>query len=389
MLHYIRVNIWNMIKHEKWFTFTIIMTQAISVLVALFASGMIYNFTIKEKAMEGTMFVIYIDEDDGTIVGDIAAEEVKNEYVNIFNLMDKKMEEISYIFSVDDPICQNTRVLSRACYDVKNKTLTRNEIYNEFEKRMGGSGRMFTDEEQEEGANVVVIFGDYLKEEKENGVNIGETNYKVLGIVDPCFRIEMDETCSRDFLVPIKVVPDKLRLTSITLKTSSVINEREYARLAEYFENKYNGRIIMPKFEGVRDIENLRANRTFVIAGIGVLFCAVLNFCILYRVILEKRKKTMAVYRICGCSKRTGMMMYEIELLGVALIVFVLFTLLYHRYAMKYFDGILEYMPEFYTKTTYLIMGAIYFGILIIMYTILVVGMVRKTPTTLSKEGAL
>ena len=58
MHHYIRVNIWNMIKHEKWFTFTIIMTQAISVLVALFASGMIYNFTIKEKAMEGTMLVI-------------------------------------------------------------------------------------------------------------------------------------------------------------------------------------------------------------------------------------------------------------------------------------------------------------------------------------------
>ena len=81
--------------------------------------------------------------------------------------------------------------------------------------------------------------------------------------------------------------------------------------------------------------------------------------------------------------------MYEIELLGVALIVFVLFTSLYHRYAIKYFDGILEYMPDFYTKTTYLIMGAIYFGILIIMYTILVVGMVRKTPTTLSKEGAL
>ena len=83
------------------------------------------------------------------------------------------------------------------------------------------------------------------------------------------------------------------------------------------------------------------------------------------------------------------MLMYETELLGSAMVVYVIFACIYNRFVMPHFNGILEYMPDFYTKKNYLIIGAMYFVILLITYTILVVGMIRKTPLTLSKEGEL
>ena len=98
MIHYIKNNILSMIKHEKWFSFILILTQCISVMVAFFASGMIYNFTIKEKAMEGTMLMISFEK-DSEILGDISAEEIKKTYKDIYKLLNRKIDYADYCFS--------------------------------------------------------------------------------------------------------------------------------------------------------------------------------------------------------------------------------------------------------------------------------------------------
>ena len=184
-------------------------------------------------------------------------------------------------------------------------------------------------------------------------------------------------------------VPDEVELRGIWLFLDRVLSEEDYKELGSYLDDRYGGRIQLPEFEGITDIENVRANRTLILAGIAVLICVAVNYCIMYKVILEKRKKTMAVYRICGCTKWKGMLMYEAELLGCAAVMYGVFVYIYHHFLMPYFAGTLEYMPDFYTPGAYGVIGVIYISILAVAYMILVLNIVRKTPLSLSKEGAL
>lgn len=388
MIHYIKNNILSMIKHEKWFSFILILTQCISVMVAFFASGMIYNFTIKEKAMEGTMLMISFEK-DSEILGDISAEEIKKTYKDIYKLLNRKIDYADYCFSYAGKYGEDNMIIARVCYDVKKDKNKWSDSYGDFENRIGSSGRMYTTEEQDRGEKVAIAFGDFLNKEITDGVELWNNKYEIVGPMEIHSVLELSEDCYRTYIMPLMSVDDSTYLKSVEIQLNMAINEQEYKKLESLMEKLYGDRMVLPKFSGVTDIENIRANRTLIVAGAVVLVCVAINYCILYRVILEKRRKTMAVFRICGCTKWKGMLMYETELLGSAMVVYVIFACIYNRFVMPHFNGILEYMPDFYTKKNYLIIGAMYFVILLITYTILVVGMIRKTPLTLSKEGEL
>lgn len=256
-------------------------------------------------------------------------------------------------------------------------------------RKIGLDDKVFSIKDYQNGEKVMVGDGDYTKDEINNGINICGEKYKIKGTMDLYFVEELNKENYRMHIMPLMSVPDELFLKLMDINLERALNEDEYDELSILFSEKFGDRIRLPEFQGVTDIENFKTNRTLVMAGVVVLICVCINYCILYRVILEKRKKTMAIYRICGCTKWKGMIMYEAELLGFAVIMYLIFVCIYNKFIMPCFTGILEYMLEFYTMKTYIILGGLYLLILTITYTILVVGIVKKTPLTLSKEGGM
>ena len=189
--------------------------------------------------------------------------------------------------------------------------------------------------------------------------------------------------------MPFLSLPDSSYIRHIVFNLNIPLNEKEHNELSELILTKLDSTAIIPEFEGVNDIENTKTNNTLIVAGILLIVFSAVNYCIMYRYILEKRKKTFAIYRICGCSRGKGVLMYIIELLGTSIILFGIMVPIYHYAILPKLKGMFEYITEFYSIEKYLMIGVIYFVSLLIAYMILIIGMVRKTPLTLSKEGEL
>ncbi|MGN1102781.1 MAG: FtsX-like permease family protein, partial [Huintestinicola sp.] len=114
--------------------------------------------------------------------------------------------------------------------------------------------------------------------------------------------------------------------------------------------------------------------RTILLISVLISVLASLNFAVLYRFVLQKRIKTLTIFRICGCTKGRIIRLYLSECMLVGLPVFALTELLYAKLVLPLLSDIFEYIGYAYSPLLYLAIFGIYavssFVILLVMISI-------------------
>ena len=111
-----------------------------------------------------------------------------------------------------------------------------------------------------------------------------------------------------------------------------------------------------------------------------------MNYCIIYRYILEKRRKTFAITRICGGAKFKISAVYMGELLGISVLTLTMGILFFSKVLVYKFEYFFEYIQYYYSASVYLAIALVYLAILFVSYLILIRKFVRKTPVSLIRE---
>ena len=206
----------------------------------------------------------------------------------------------------------------------------------------------------------------------------GET-YHIVGITD---GVEID--------IPFNSLPDEVPLATfwstcmIFLYDVPVTSQQEEL-LQQYLETNYPGTL------SVKEMKHTYINASFytmlIVVLVLVILIAVTNIAVIFRYILMKRKKQIAIFKLCGCRSCTAMFVGEGLLLTVP--AFVVGALFYHLLLRPLLREMFVFMGAAYTPFNLVSVFVLFAMLSLLALYISIRPIVKQTPAAIWKEEAL
>lgn len=372
---YILKNMLSFVKNDKMIFLITVLTVFVSAFVMNFSYGIFYNSQQEKKDFE------YIPME---IIGKGTDELNKKKlYEYIFSLSDKTDEQIdSFIaYGKIEPFTEPFIFHFRR----SGNNLITDATVIENGKKYGIllGGRFMTDEEYSNGAMVALIetdepriingvpegnIKDYINEETKRALKDEETvvvdgkEYKIIGY----------KSIEESPEIPLTTVDDDVKIIGLNIYPHARLTSTAYKEIV----NKATG-LIEYDFE-MSDSGEIMINNNLILISFFISAIAAINFTVLYKYILIKRKKSLAVFRMCGCSVCKAVVMYIAECILITMPVYILSTCVYEIFVKNIFSNIFEYISQAYNLKVYLFIFFLYIILFIIILMISIVKEVNK-----------
>lgn len=179
-------------------------------------------------------------------------------------------------------------------------------------------GYSLTKNDHKNATNSIVLSGgEYHRFSVGENYIINDKEYKVIGISTGDYYYIPYETFMKDGL-PVSGV-------DVVLKGE--LDNAGEGECAAYLKELFGAKNVELPAEGYGE-EMSKYNFIFVFCGL-MFSLSIINFVYLYSYILDKRKRQYAVFRIFGCSKLRGSLIYAAECLIIAVATYLLTVLIY------------------------------------------------------------
>lgn len=129
---------------------------------------------------------------------------------------------------------------------------------------------------------------------------------------------------------------------------------------------------------------------TVILIAVLIALCASVNIAILYQYVLERRKQTLAVFMLCGCTKRRAFYMYMAEIVLLSSAGFLIGVVCWRQLLMPVLLGMFPFMSSLNFNTVY---GRSF--VLILLSLLLIAGFMcgrlirSQSIAQIEKEGAI
>jgi len=252
--------------------------------------------------------------------------------------------------------------------------------FNEFAARNVGdavSGEKISDEHELNGDNVMV-----LSYESWDSDIIGKTvrflgkDFKVIGLVG---------SVGDTLYVPFSSIPDDVIIKEVNIMPNKPISTYAYRHMKQAFENVYGDYVNFPEMYTV-DTEEKTFYVSIMMISVVLSVMAAIILAILYRYIIFTRRKTMSVMRLNGCTRGKIRLMYLLEIIGSATLIFALCALAYHKLILPKLTSLIDRIGEVYSLNTYLYIYAIFTGVLFVVINIMISTQLDRQPVNMFRR---
>lgn len=205
---------------------------------------------------------------------------------------------------------------------------------------------------ENDGTNIKMFCGDYYGETaRDRKTSIGtyldvndssDTYNSIVLSSDEYFSYDIGEkyiingeyyniigiSTDDNYYVSYKTLIKKnLPITGINIILKNEISDDKADKFASYLASVFDAEEVdVPKKEYGNEVNNY--NYLMVFSGL-VFALSILNFVYIYKYILDKRKKQYAIFRIYGCTKLRGILMYTTEALTISTVSYIFTSLLF------------------------------------------------------------
>lgn len=385
-MKYILKNIKSFVKLEKMIFLLILLCIVTSSFIINFSYGLYQNYNVikKEKNSEFKELCITINDSDS-----VTKDKLKN---CVFAISNKTNKSISMylVFPIIEPFygMQDdgwNRVMIR--FTAENGIIKPSTAFAQQIKDNGNmiSGEYFTEKQEGNGDLVALVrptvdpqFKDTMVDVtsdittridgEKRWVEIQNKEYEVIGyhkqLATPYFPFESldDSTTFQD---------------AIYLVFPKSITNSQYKEVKMNFEGMFGSAVTVPELD-IPESENYYLYNTIILISIMIAILAAINFAVLYKYILSKRTKTLAVFRICGCTKSKALAMFLSECMIIAVPLFAVTTLIYDKFVLPKLGQHFEYIESAYSPKLYLLIFGIYIAATFVVLLFMISGFLRK-----------
>ena len=345
-MKYIYKNIKSFVQNNILFFCLFIICQITSFIVLLFSFGAFQNFKIiKNQTIEQTSFEICFGNlieqfryDDGSICctgdGSVDNGSVKK----LLDLLDEKtLEELELI--VYFPYFNNTDLKFAEGYDhisvaFRLKYLKDEKTLAPYGSSSVSSGVPLTYEEFMQGSNKITLPCDYSQEYIGSDVIIADKHYVVCGIETMDDYIGMSYFNSPDDIDGIE---------SIIFDFNALATKSAYNDIADACKEVYGDYAYIPKIETVSS-DKLPFYNSIMAVSVLLAMLSAVTLMLLYKYVLQKRSRTIAILRLNGCSKGKSRRICIAEIIIISLICAAIAYALYFGFLIHGLSHYLIYI---------------------------------------------
>lgn len=385
-MKYIRKNIIFFLKNEKIIFLLVVLCIITSSFVINFSYGLFQNFNVAaEEEEKDDIAKIYIDINDSTQV-------TKNKMRDcVFSISGETNDAINMylVYPLIRASSDETLWDEMDCrFAIKNNHLYPCEIfYNNLKEYGNWKGGEYFSEQNEINGDLVAI-ADWVDDSDESGLKYSETHKittkiengkRWISVQGKEYEVIGYHNWGTAPLLPFESLDDDTELEkSIFLTFDNPITRPQYNEVREAFERTFGDAVTVPDLD-IPEAESYYLYNTIILISIMIAIFAAINFAVLYKYILSKRTKTLAVFRICGCTKLRALRMFLSECMMIAVPLFALTTLVYDKFVLPKLGQHFEYIESAYSLKLYLLIFGIYIAATFVVLLCMISRFLRKT----------
>lgn len=347
-MKYIFKNLKSFIRTERMIFSLMLICVVVSSFVIDFSYGLYQNYHVVKKEETGDLseFEINFHNTDSKY----ASKEVLKDTMLSFS--DDLNNEIStYYIGVDVPELHDYGYC--ACrVSIKDGKFAANEVFKENLERQGLSDSYFSDEQEANGEHVALVMEDNQFIERfvsdDETIIFQGSEFKVIGYGGLC-----------TVTVPFNSLKGDTVVNNITFVFDKFITRSQYDEIKEKMSNAFKDIADIPNLD-IPESEQYYLYNTVIIISVMIALLSAINFAVLYRYILSKRLKSLAIFRICGCSVGKALGIFLSECMIITIPVFTATTILYDKFILPILSKHFEYIESAYSFNLYLMIFAIY-----------------------------
>ncbi len=383
-------NIRGLAKKETFIFVVMLICVFVSAWVILFSYGMYQNYHALIVEGEETLKEIYPRISDGQTLTyselKTFLEAVPDEAFDDLNLIYCSGSEFEVEYDVEG---QHLRYSS---WFVSRFTLQSGIIhYSPYIENYWNSngmiptGRYFTDSEEINGANVVIIpkeFTSGTTAEKLYGSLFVDKN--TIKLLEKEFTV-VGTHSSFGIIIPFLAMPPEQKVGQFSFNFENIVTRKKINMLKDTAAEVIPGKLEFDDAD-VPDSDSVYIYNNIMMLSVLIAALTVINFAFLYNFIFKKRSRQLAIMRICGCTcgKAWAICLGECILLCVP--VFLVGVASYIPFMHGVLANLFEFMEAAYSTVIYLAIFGIYLVMLLAIMGIMLAGQISRTLTEESKR---
>lgn len=384
-MKYVLYNIRSLAKREK-FIFTVM-------LVCIFVSAWIMTFSY---GLYQNYFSLRVEgEENSKSAAPKIAEGETLTYAELTIYLDSLSDEL--LSGVDLIMCMsfyyydNSKtpeeklsipVFSR--FTIRNGSYQTSSYIEEMWKSSGmiATGRYLSDGDEMIGKTSVLVRHDEITNHFNREINKNLIiDDDTAMIYEKEFNIVGTHTSS-GLIVPFLSVPEQTPVTGFSINFEKVMTRKIYDELVDRANEIIPHKLIFPEFD-LPDKESIYIYNNIMMISVLIAILTNLNFAFLYNFIFSKRRRQLAIMRICGCTaiRALGICLGECCLICVP--VFLVGMMTYIPFMHNVLSGFFEYMETSYSPWIY---AAIFWIYILMLIVIMVIFLSRQIGRTLAEN---
>lgn len=263
------------------------------------------------------------------------------------------------------------------------------EIWNDGS--MIASGRYISDAEESSGKPVALIeersFED--KDIQSHAINFIDNSTIKVDDVGREYEYKIIGThISHGIVAPLLSLSEDAKIDYFAIVFNKAMTRSQYNELKAVAEDVLPGMFIFPEPE-LPDEESIYIYNNMMIVSVLIAALTIINFAFLYSFILGKRTRTLAIMRICGCTKGRAWRICLGECCLICIPTFIIGVLTYIPFMHGVLSEPFEFIEEAYSLPVYAILFAIYAVMLFVIMGIMLIKQTSRELAEGRKGGAI
>lgn len=380
-MKYVLHNLCSFMRNEKIIFFIMVICILSSALILNFSYGLYRNFdTAKKEANADLKSITAIINKDAA-----PTHKQVQEYIESLT-EDARQGMCVFIAGKLEEYDIDTYDTLDSRFTYENGRYEIPEIFRTNAEKEMYSGRMITNEEESDGANVAVVGNNGLGW-NENTLKLGDGKTYIVLFGKRYEVVGENKAVAPTPVIPFLSIPDDFIYDDVMiLDFANVITKPVYEELKEKAEQYMPNAMKFPELK-LPDADSITLYNNIMLISLLIAVLSVLNFAMLYHFILEKRSKNLAIIRLCGCTKGKAVLLYLGECIIVSVPIYLIGTLGYIWLLYNVLDKLFIYMVESYYIWVYFAIFAIYFIMMILIMGIMITCHIKGSIVQEWKEG--
>lgn len=383
-IHIIRT----LIKNERFIFSVMLICVFVSAWVMTFSYGLYHNYSEKlsQESNKDTKLLLEIADGKSLTRGDLVR------YLNevspkTLDAMDIVVARSWFVFTNEYGTEERKSLFTR--FVIRNGSFIPSPYIVQLwdDDNLITSGRYISKEEEENGEKVIMLdesvlgkdkelYSEFLKDDETFLLN-GE-EYKIIGT-----------HISIGFVVPLLSLPESESLElSITMRFEKPITKSQYDELYAAAQRVVPDVFVFPEME-LADEQNIFIYNNMLAVSVLVAVLTIINFAFLYSFILQRRGRTLAIMRMCGCTRGQAFGICMGECCLICIPTFLIGELTYIPLLHVVLGKMFEFIEEAYSLVVYGLLFAIFVAVLLIVMGILLSRQIHTEIAEGRKGGAV